>query len=420
MAYIQWKIDRYAFNGLSWSGTPNSITTFYDPILSVALGDKKDTFAFKLDNPYGQWDNYFKPNDKIVISRIKNATSFSSSDIIMAGVIRDSPTNASGTQDELRIEGYNYSESVTTGIVFINPTNKSPMEIIEEAVDNLRLMNTNFSVTYDTTNPTTKKNGSPFPTYSPKYFYKPLSKVLDEQLSSGNTQDGRYRWYVTTDNKLKIIADTDGNSYSYDASTDSDTVNYRDGRDLNNVKNFVIIKGGSDPSGLPIQTRYQDYTSISRHGVKFHFMVDNNKYAESLNKQDMTDSWGSNATSRFPQAYPFTTTWRASYTETVEGVSVVSGNYTLVNNDDEYNAVLKQEAITRLKSDAQAYVEEYRFGKLKIDITVNAGSKSWALGDLIICTVPRLGITNKTLKVMEIQYTTEIDTFSLEETTGTL
>ncbi len=421
MSYVQWKITRYAFTGTGWSGSGTVISDAYDPMISVALGDKKDTFSFKLNNAYDRWDNYFQPNDKVEISRVTNTTVFAADDIKMVGIVRKIPAEASGVQNELRIEGYNYSESVATGIVFINPLNKNPMEIVSAAVDNLRLNNSNFTVTYSNTNPTTKKNGTAFPTYSQKYFYKPLSKVLEEQLSDAYTQDGAYFWWVDKDAKLQIRADTAGSVHTYNSETDLVTVSYKEDRDTSQVRNYVIIKGGTDPAGLPIQTRVSDTSSITKHGMKFYFMVSNKKYAESLNQEDMVKSWGtSQATSRYPTSYPFTTSWYASYTDTIESVSVVAGSQVTVNSDAQYSAVLRQEVITKLKADAQQVIDGTKFGKLKVDIATNAGSKAWILGDRISCTIPKIGAVNKLLRVKEIQYTTEIDTFSLEEDIGTI
>lgn len=422
MSYVQWKVVRYAFNGTNWSGSGTVISDFYDPILQVALGDKKDSFQLKLNNPYDRWDNYFQPNDKVEISRVTNTSTFAADDIKMVGVIRNLPNQSSGTQNELRIEGFNYGESIATGIVFINPLNKNAMEIVEEAVDNLALNNSNFAVTYSATNPVLKKDGvTAFPTHSIKYFYKPLSKVLEEQLSDSYTEDGAYFWWVDKDNKLQIRSSDAGTEHTYNSETDLHTTDYKDGRDISKVRNYIIIKGGTDPSGLPIQTRVTDYVSISKHGMKFYFMVSEKKYAESLNQEDMAKSWGTaQATKRYPTSYPFVTSWYASYTKTVESVSVVAGSQVTVNSDAQYRGVLREEVITKLKADAQEVINNTKYGKLQVDITTRAGSKAWLLGDRIVCTIPKIGAVDKTLRVMEIQYTTETDSYSLEEDKGTI
>jgi len=425
MSFVKWKVERFAFNGISWSGTGTVIADIYDPIISVAIGDKKDSFGMKLNNPYGRWNNYFQPNDKLQISRVTNINTFDADDILMVGAIRDIPTNTTGTQDEIRLEGFNFSEAIVTGIVFYDTGDvlKSPLEIVKAALESLQLQNTNFTVTWSDDNPLlTKKDGSTsFPTYKKKYFYKPLSKVLEEMLSDPYTADGAYHWWVDKDNKLQIRADTAGTSYSFDPSTDNSVVGYKDGRDVSAVKNFIIIKGGTAPNGLPIQTRVQDYTSIAKHGFKFYMYVDETKYAENINQDDMVKSWGSaQSTKRFPTSYPFTTSWYALYTATVETVSVVQGNQVTVDNDAEYSAVLKEQAVTVLKSRGQDYINNTKWGKLKVDVTVNSGAKSWRLGDRIICTIARTGVLNKVLRLSEIQYTTETDTFSLEEDIGTV
>jgi hypothetical protein len=104
----------------------------------------------------------------------------------------------------------------------------------------------------------------------------------------------------------------------------------------------------------------------------------------------------------------------------VEGVSVVAGSYVTVTTETEYKEVLREEAITLLKAEAQEIINRTKYGKLKVDISVRAGSKSWLLGDRINCTIPKIGTAPKILRVKEIQYTSDIDTYSLEEDIGTL
>jgi len=418
MSYVRWKVERFAFNGTSWSGTGTVIADIYDPIISVAIGDKKDSFTMKLNNPYGQWDNYFQPNDKLQISRVTNTNTFDADDILMVGVIRDIPTETDGMHDEVRLEGYNFGEAISTGIVFIDTVAMNPMEIIQEAINSLALQNSNFNVTWSSLNPTTKKDGSAFPDYDKRYFYKPLSKVIEEMLSSPYTQDGSYYWWVDKDNKLQIRATTDtGTPYDYNSETDLTTVAYRDGRDTKDVKNFIILKGGLDPSNKPIQVVYRDYASINKHGVKYYFAVSKTIDAQNLNQLDVGEVAASD---KYPSSYPFTTVWYASYTKTVSGISVVSGSQIEVNSDTEYREVLREEIKTQLILQAEEIINGTRFGKLKVDITTTAGAKSWQLSERVSATIPKIQTTPKLLRVVEIQKTTETDTFSLEEDVGTI
>jgi len=424
MSYVRWKVVHYDFNGTNWSGVGTEITDFHDPMITVNLGAKKDSFSIKLNNPYGQWNNFFAPNDKIEISRVTNSSSFTGSDIVMVGVIRNIPTDSSGSKDIIRIDGYNLGEAITTGIVFYDSTTaKTPMQIIKGALESLQLQNSNFTVTWSSSNPLLYKKDTTtsFPTYTKKYFYKPLSKVIEEMLSDVYTQDGAYIWWVDRDNKLQIRANTTGTSYSYDPTTDFDTVAYKDGRDVSQVRNFIILKGGLDPSNKPIQVVYQEYTSISKHGMKYFFAVSDTVNAQNLNQQDVGQV---DSTDRYPTSYPFETAWVASYTKTVEGVSVVEGSRVTIPNtgdpDTKYREVLREEIRTRLMKQAKEIAENTAFGKLQIDLSFTAGSKGWLLGDRIQCTIPRLGVVNKELRVKEIQKTTELDTYSLEEDLGTI
>lgn len=420
MSYVKWKVQRNAFSGTTWSETTTDVVDFYDPILEVNAGDKKDSFSLKLNNPNGIYDNVYQPNDKLTISRVTNSDSFSTDDIKMIGVIRDVPTDSSGSKDEVRLEGYNFSEAITTALVFYDAaTNKSPLEIVKEAISTVALQNSNFAVTWDTTNNPLlyKKDGTTlFPTLKKRYFYVPLSKVIEEMLSDKYTEDGTYMWWVDNENKFQVRSNAGGDAYSYNIETDTDTINYKDGKDIKDVKNFIILKGGTDPSGKQLQVVLRDYSSISKHGMRYYYAVSQNTYAENLNKLDV----GKESTTRYPTTYPFTTNWKASYTGTVEGVSVVEGNTIEVTSDLEYKEVLREEALTQLKAEAQQIIDGTKFGKLKVDITVRAGSKDWLLGDRITCTIPKISDLPKVLRVREIQYTSDTDTYSLEEDIGTL
>jgi hypothetical protein len=421
MSYVQWKIVHYPSNtnGIGWQSTGTEITDVYNVDIQVARGDKKDTFKFTVDNSYGRFNNFFKPNDKVEIFRVLNTTVIGSNDIIMSGVVRDIPTESSGKKDEISISGYNFSEAASTGIVFIDPRDKDPMEIIQMALTSLEVENTNFKITWDSVNnPVVKSdNITPFPKITQKYFYKPLSKVLDDMTSGAYTADGEYTWWIDKNNKLQVRSVSGGSFFEYNSSTDIETVSIKEKRDTSKVKNFIILKGGTSPDGKPIQVVMRDYTSISKNGMKFQFGVSSARYAESLNQQDVG---GQTSTNRFPTSYPFTTTWAASFTEVVEGVSVTANSTITVNNNTQYNAVVKKEAETRLRNDARAVIDNTKYGKLQVDIGSTAGKRSWTLGDRVSVTIPRLGISNKILRVSEIQFGTVQDNFSLEEDVGTI
>jgi hypothetical protein len=258
---------------------------------------------------------------------------------------------------------------------------------------------------------------TPFTKYKTKYFYKPLSKVIEDMLSDSYTHDGAYFWWVDRDNKLQIRPNTVGDPRTYTQATDMDTVAYKDARDTSAVKNFIILRGGLDPSGKPIQVVRRDFTSISKNGMKYHFAISKTINAQSLNQRDTASV---DSKDRYPVTYPFTTTWYASYTAVVEGISVNLGSKVTVDNDTEYREVLREEIKTQLIAQADEIISGTAYGKLQVDLSTNAGSKGWNLGDRVTCNIPRLGIVNKELRIKEIQKTTDMDVYSLEEDIGTI
>jgi hypothetical protein len=406
MAYVNWKLERNAFSNNAWSPTTELLDEYYDVLLDVKAGDGRDSFNFKVTNFNSEYDNYFQPNDKITISRVVNSTTVSTNDVKMVGTIINVPDDNTGTQSLIRVEGYNFSEAIMSSLVFIDLVDKTPPQAIQEALNNVALNNPNFSVTWHPDNLTVNSTGGSFPTFTKRYFYVPLKKIVEEVSSAQFTADGTYNWWVDSQNRFVWKSNALGSTYDFDVATDEHT-KIKTGKDTKDVKNFIILKGGRDPAGKPIQTVYQDYTSSNKHGLKFMVAVSNTTVAENLNEQDIPDK---NAPSRFPTAYPFTTSWRR----------IATGLTVTVTNDTEYVQAIRAEVRARLTLEAKEIAELRKYGKLKVDVEFQAGVKTWLLGDKINATIPSLQSTVKQLRVKEIQYSTTMDTFSLEEDVGSL
>ena len=404
MVTVYWKFTRSPYSNNSW-GSDTNLTELYDPVVTVKAGDGKDSFSFKVDNINGDYDTYFNPNDKIVVSRQQNSdTGWSNNDVLLTGAIRNVPEESDSSKDFLRIEGYNFSESVMNALVFVDGAGKPLNEFLQDALNSVRVYNTNFGVTWSSSNPSVKYvDGGAFPAVNERVFNKPLSYIFEKYSTKESTGDGRYYWFVNKDNELvwdKRLDDTNGRTFN--EATDSHKA-IKVSKDINDVKNFVIIKGGLDPKNNPMQDRYADYSSIAKHGFRYYIFAYENKTGlsdldvDQLNKgvDDMADA-----------SYPLTPTWDSSVTAT-----------SYDNYVDEYRAYFKN----KLREEGKKFVDLRKNGKLKVSITFQAGDKTWGLGDVVAVNIPSLSSNqSKLLRVEEIQYSTTTDTFTLIEDEGTI
>src|SRR6056297_467406 len=160
MTTVEWKL---VYTNSAGSAT---ITEFYDPIVRVKSGDGKDSFEFKVNNVNGDYDLLYVPNSKIEISRkLGSVIGWSDDDLLMNGAIRSVPQQIDANRDLLRVNGYNYSESVGGVLVFVDggETGTPINEFLENAVNTARDRNPNFPLTWASSNPTTTSTGAAFP-----------------------------------------------------------------------------------------------------------------------------------------------------------------------------------------------------------------------------------------------------------------
>lgn len=400
--FVSWKIERYPFSIVdsTWSTTGEVLTSFYDPAVRVNLGDARDSFDFKVTNFSDDFSNYFQPNDKLILSRVVNSTALASSDIIMVGTVQNVPEQVTGTMNQIRVEGYNFSEAVLSAIALFDPTGLPIDEAIQQALNAVRVYNENFEVTWHPSNPTTTTEGDPFPDVTERWVNKSVNQFIQKYSTSDKTLDVDYYWYVDKDNKFVWRPRTQTTTDTFNSATDEFSL-LKISKDIKDVKNFVIIKGGIDPKGVGIQDRVQDDESIGKHGLRPYILVNIAKNAETLVTADV----GTNGVTQASDiTFPFTPPWN-------DGVSVA--------NYDAYVEALREYVKAQCRSEGEAFLTLRKYGKLKVELEFEAG-KGWVLGDLISCTIPSLGSAAKSLRVSDAQFMTETDLYTLVEDIGSI
>ncbi len=406
--YVNWKITRtpYSESLRTWDDTlEETLTRFYDVDIQQELGASRNSFAFKVTNWNGVFSDYFHPNDKFVISRVVNTNTFTTSDVVMVGCAESTPEETDNTKNLVRVEGHDFSQAVMSAIVFVDAKTLTIPQAIQAGLNGLQLNNPNFTVTWHPDNPTLRSDGSAFPVVGEEFFDKPLSELIQKYSSSSKTGDLNYYSYVDSQNRFVWRRSTNTTSRTFSVTTDL----YRSlktGKDIKEVKNFVILKGGVDPEGRAIRERATDYSSISRHGMRFYVLSDYVKTSGTLMKQDVDSSGVSHMRDA---TYPFTTTW----------ISLATGNYVTAADYDAYLTAFRLNIKTLLQIEGQRFIESRRYGKLKVTLEFQAG-KGWGLGELISCTIPAVSDAAKNLRVASVQLNTDGDTFELVEDIGSV
>jgi hypothetical protein len=332
----------------------------------------------------------------------------------MVGTVSDSPDELSYNKNTTNVKGYNFSEALAQAIAFVDAQSLTIPNAIKLAIDSISNKSPYFKLKWYQGNDMTTVTNKPKETW----FYWTLNKILEKYSTNAATGVGDYFWYVDNDNYLHWFhADSVGSSTFSTVTTPYRSI--KTGKDKAGIINYIILKGGLDPAGKPIQTYVANYPSIAKNGMKFHILVGGNADAGTLVKQDLGNT--SNSTT-FPLAYPFTTTWKYSgvSVKVVETITMTPGNTVTVTTDKQYTGVIKEEILQRLLKSGNDMLQAYQYGKLSVDVSFTPGQITWGLGDKILCTIPMIDSGNKTLRVTEIQYTTDNDMYSLVEDVGSI
>ena len=438
MTYVKWHVDYTPFIDETWSSANTEVVgDFYDPIMSVKLGDSRDSFSFKVTNFNNNYDDHYNPNDKIAIYRSVN-TDVKPADPIMIITLKDTPEEYSSKANMIRVEGYNFSESVLSAVVFIDVSNRTIPEAIQDALTDAGQDNPNFLVTWNSGNPDTKEDLSAFPDVDKKWFYKPIRSLVEEYSQNDKTKDGNYYWYINNDNEFIWRKETNVSSGTFDFATDA-CKKMKISKDIKGIRNYFILKGGMDPENHQITTPYVNWTSVATNGRKFMIVADaeTQNTAKEMIDQDLSKSYSITDKQALSERYPseieagtsFVTSWRATSTFTTKkyGISVTSGLSVTINegtaakNKEAYVEVIRGEVKNRLKSRGADISDNLQYGKLKVDLEYEPGHKTWGLGDLIICNIGTINANVDTpMRVQEIQYTSNSDVYSLQEDIGSI
>lgn len=273
--YNKFIVNKYSLisDGV-WSSTPETITDIYDVQVTQSIGDNKDIFGFKLNNPRNTNNWTFKPVDKVNIYFGINGESASDSNLIMVGLVKNIQEDAKDRSKVLRIEGVGYSDIVTSALVFYDPGDATVnvTQYLQGCLESVKLRNKGFDITWSSTNPSISATLSTS-TSKVRDYDKSFSSLLDKYLKSAYTGTDDYYWYVNNSNELVIGKRNSGTSKgTLTEGVDFETIKTKIKTD--DVKNFIIVKCGYDLNNNPITTRYDDIASRAKYGFRYYMLVD--------------------------------------------------------------------------------------------------------------------------------------------------
>ena len=431
MSYIVWTIKHIPYIDNDWdTENERTLTRVVNPQVFAELGEGRDTFEFETFDSNGDALAEFNPNDKIIIYRTVNTDVLTDENVLMVGTVADTPLDINENRRSVKVKGYNLTEALMKAIVFFDAEEETPAQIIQRALLNASAKNEKFGVVWHEGNDAAIA-GLSYPLHTERVRNKPIREILERYSSRPKVGSNVASYYfVDKDNKLVWRPRSETIDYTFNFNEDA-ILHMKVGKDLSGVRNFVILKGGADASNSQIQTRRADYSSISKHGMKYYFLISENNTAKDLIDVDVKDTYGSDPT---PDGYPliettaFTTGWKSRHNFTISdpeievkaGQTITIDTGTVNGNKKAYNKIIRQHTILSLWDEGDEFIRNRRYGKLEIEVAFRAGEKPWQLGNLIVCALPQVGFQSEPLRVQQIQYTQDEDIFTLIQDEGTL
>lgn len=393
-----------------WSG---SYTDYYAarPRTKESLGDSNDTASFWIQNFNNQDINTFGEQDKIEVYLLINGATPASGNLVFNGVLKTTEVVFNGRKRNLVLTCKSFNEIATQAVTFYSTTGANVMEFLEGALNSVRNISGAFSVGWDSNNPTYQNStasnlagnaSTPFPDLNSggtvQEYYKSLNKIIEDYLIPENTGDGRYYWYIDTTPNLVIRKRLSSVTANWNEGTDFFSPVYKYNTD--DVKNFVIVKCGTDPNNVGITTVAQDPISMAKNGLRYYMLVDRNIAANLIAKEKAANSGSFNDDNLFPSSYPYSiTTWGSSLS---------------VSNANEWVDAIRSEARRVGRNRGENYIALKSKGTKQLTVDT-LPTVSYSIGDVINVTSASLGLTNQKLRIKEIFHNGRTTTFTLEE-----
>lgn len=357
--------------------------------------------------------------DRVEISQVKNGTSFTNDDLVMAGLVNDVSGDSDDRNRYLIIRGVGLIEILFNTLAFSksydsssgNRTNTVP-GLIQNVISQVNGLNAGRVINW--VGNTINSEGKSFPQITYYVNYKRSLDIIEELSSDRYTKDGQYYYYV---NFNKVTGEFDfywkPKKFTSVSSTLKEGVDaFKLKYDLNDDKvvNAVIYNCGLDPAGHGMEFLHyssQGNTFNGGGGTKWLYLTEtshigddilNNEFnAQSSNWE--TTSGGARKES-FPKdsSYPYTFTFQDRDPDTL----FPTGSAATASDDDGFIDAVRLEAKGRGKAYAKRVTDLYNSAKNTFKITMPFSSTNeYVPGEVIKVTSESFGIYDYDLRILE-------------------
>ena len=344
-------------------------------------------------------------------------------DLVIDGVVIKTRKDQSSSKNLLKIEGVSWIEVVFNSMTIVDSQQKTAPEIIQQILNFMNNNNPGREIYWDSSNPTTKSDGSDFPIKNYTQNYKRVIDMIEEVSSDEFTEDGQYLFYIRrgTDGKNYFVwyrKDYGSGSIPEISSTNSKIIDLRFEKKTDNMINAIIFVAGRDCNNNIISGYNADYSSIGKYGLKMKFTNLTKDIAETIIMTEISsnssafslDSQG-NPKSLYPTSYPYTFVTLKQRNENTGEVTI---NAITVNSDDEYNAIIRNEARWRGVEQTKKYIDMYKNPRYFVTIT-SYFDNSYTAGQLYYLNFPQYGLNNIKMRLTTITHQDITTMLELEE-----
>lgn len=392
--------------GDSW-GTEVELPSASMQEVVVGWGSQKDSASFTIgkgkdfmDNENNSVTPFFDEEGLVRFYAAKNVSipyTFTTDDLLLEGTIDSVPQNLGEAGNVVNINTFNFYE------VFFDvelPYYEQSATFVEHARKLLtELQKAGTVVTWDSNNPTLKKDGSTsFPLKPLALDYTPAFVILEKLCSEEFTEDGQYYWYLSKDSngqrKLSIRAKDTSIVDTINESFPINNISITKGKDA--VVNYVIYNVGTDLYGNSVEDFTYDASSIGKYGWKTHFLIEetgqlfSSLFAEEVSENSSSFTFDSNGnlTDNFPSSYPYTFFFDSSVS---------------ASNDSDFNEELRIKALSLGFDVADAFIKQTAKTQYVVDIDMPFRT-DFQIGGLYAFDLSRIRSFDKRLRLKQVTY----------------
>jgi len=350
------KIPRYQ---VTYAETPNESGEEIDGILSIrttyGIEAIKDTFEITCIDKNNSYN--FQMNGRIKIYLYYEGES---PVLVMDGLITEVRNEGTEKSNKVKIRGNNILEILLNHQTPADYTEKDVVYMIQNLLQRASDgQPTERRITWNSSNPTKKSDGSDFPTKNYYSTFAPVFQHIEKLSSDEYTEDGQYIFYLDQSDNTLVWKPRPTEVYgTIDYGTN--TISIKRTKNADEVVNFMIINAGKDLNNATIHTYAVNPTSIGKMG------------------------------------------WRTKY-EVRESLSeFIKNMHPEITSNSEFRNIVKEFA----KAWADRILKGFSDGTDKMDILV-PGSTGFSAGQLYEISMPHAGYTKsnrKRLRLMEVEH----------------